>query len=294
MKYFIIQHENQLGPYSIEDLGLAKIDKNTLVWYEGLLDWTKASELEELKDIFVSNAKIPPPIPESEKKAPPTPPNSSKSNNIPPQKNFISVSKKTNYLPYIGGAILLIFLICLAFRPNYSKNDSYSNAEDNLKNVSAEREFDESTNSNQNNSSNENSSSQDNLYSNNNSNYSPKVNKPQEKTEYELQEELKDKEEKKPLKYLNVDYKLEYKVFTGEDKITGNVYNTATVADFTNVEIEITYSNSFDVFLGSEIYYLDGIVNADNYTQFSTKVKSPSGTKKIGLKVISATKVSYD
>ena len=290
MKYFIIQHDTQLGPYSLEDLKLALIDRNTLIWHEGLSDWTKASDLDELKEIFVSNAKMPPPIPETEKKVPPPPPNSSKSNNIPPQKKFISVSKKPNYLPYIGGAILLLAILFFVSRQRNSSNRDYNNLENNSNSEFSEnKEFDESETNNLGESNSSENSTQESSY-----NSSPTVNKPREKSEYELREDLKAKEEKKPLKYLNVDYKLEYKVFTGEDKITGNVYNTATVADFTNVEIEITYSNSFDVFLGSEIYYLDGIVNADNYTQFSTKVKSPSGTKKIGLKVISATKVSYD
>ena len=291
MKYFIIQHENQLGPYSIEDLSLAKIDKNTLVWHEGLSDWTKAAELDELNELFVSKAKMPPPMPETEKKVPPPPPNSStKSNYIPPKKEFTSKLQKPNYLLYIGGAILLLAILFFVSRQRNSSNRDYNNLKNNSNSEFSEnKEFDESETNNIGESNSSENSSQESSY-----NSSPNVNKPREKSEYELREDLKAKEEKKPLKYLNVDYKLEYKVFTGEDKITGNVYNTATVADFTNVEIEITCSNSFDVFLGSEIFYLDGIVNADNYTQFSTKVKSPSGTKKIGLKVISATKVSYD
>lgn len=67
-KFYIHNGEEQEGPFRIEELIEKKIQRNTEVWYEGISDWKKAYEIDELKGIFVS---IPPPI---NKKAKPVPP----------------------------------------------------------------------------------------------------------------------------------------------------------------------------------------------------------------------------
>jgi hypothetical protein len=58
-EYYISNGTNQLGPYNLEDLKRQNITPNTLVWYEGLEEWKKINEVEELKE-FVN--KLPPPI----------------------------------------------------------------------------------------------------------------------------------------------------------------------------------------------------------------------------------------
>ena len=55
--YFYSDGENQLGPFSLENLKTKSISKESLIWHDELDDWTKASDLEELKDMF----KISPP-----------------------------------------------------------------------------------------------------------------------------------------------------------------------------------------------------------------------------------------
>lgn len=72
MEYYYLKNRFRYGPVKFEDLKSKDIKKDTLVWYEGLKDWTKAEEIKELKELF---KVTPPPIP-----PPPIPP--------PPKKEF--------------------------------------------------------------------------------------------------------------------------------------------------------------------------------------------------------------
>ena len=62
-QYYYLDGQQQFGPLSKEELQGKNITKETLVWYEGLSEWTKAGELEDLADLF-PNIPTPPPIPE--------------------------------------------------------------------------------------------------------------------------------------------------------------------------------------------------------------------------------------
>ena len=68
-KFYIFINEEQIGPFSIDELKHHIISKDTKVWYEGLGDWKNAFEIEELKSILIS---IPPPVSSFTSK-PPTP-----------------------------------------------------------------------------------------------------------------------------------------------------------------------------------------------------------------------------
>ncbi|MDD2745276.1 MAG: DUF4339 domain-containing protein [Candidatus Gracilibacteria bacterium] len=59
-KYFYIKEEKKLGPFDFEELKSAEIKRDTLVWVQGIKDWTKASEVSELSELFIH---LPPPIP---------------------------------------------------------------------------------------------------------------------------------------------------------------------------------------------------------------------------------------
>lgn len=58
-QYYIHVKNEQLGPFNYEELKIQKITKETKVWFEGLDEWTNASEIEPLKPLLIS---IPPPI----------------------------------------------------------------------------------------------------------------------------------------------------------------------------------------------------------------------------------------
>jgi uncharacterized membrane protein YhaH (DUF805 family) len=58
-KYFYSDGNERKGPFSFEELKNENISKETLIWFEGLNDWTSAKYILELEDIF---RLMPPPI----------------------------------------------------------------------------------------------------------------------------------------------------------------------------------------------------------------------------------------
>ena len=56
--YFYIKNNKEQGPFSLDELKEKTINHSTLVWTEGLSDWIKASDLDEIKYVIVS--KLPP------------------------------------------------------------------------------------------------------------------------------------------------------------------------------------------------------------------------------------------
>lgn len=63
-KYFYSDGKEKHGPLSLDELKQEDISKHTLIWFEGLDDWTPAGELDELKPILELQ---PPPILNEEK-----------------------------------------------------------------------------------------------------------------------------------------------------------------------------------------------------------------------------------
>jgi len=62
-KYFYSNGTEKQGPFSFDELKTENITQETLIWFEGLEDWTVAYEIEELNEIF---ELIPPPVIENE------------------------------------------------------------------------------------------------------------------------------------------------------------------------------------------------------------------------------------
>ncbi len=73
--FFIADNGKQRGPFTLDEMLNQKITRETLVWTEGLDNWTKAEHVSLLKDVLRST---PPPIPNTDQKsntqqAPPPP-----------------------------------------------------------------------------------------------------------------------------------------------------------------------------------------------------------------------------
>ena len=66
MKYFIVENNKQSGPFSIYELKDKGITSETLVWAEGMTDWTPAWKVDELRACLFNtkDASTPPPLPE--------------------------------------------------------------------------------------------------------------------------------------------------------------------------------------------------------------------------------------
>lgn len=61
-QFFYAHNHQQYGPCTLQELQTKNITPETLVWYDGLTDWTPAGKLAVLKDMFSST---PPVIPTS-------------------------------------------------------------------------------------------------------------------------------------------------------------------------------------------------------------------------------------
>lgn len=58
-KYFYSDGKEKQGPFFFEELKNENINKETLIWFEGIEDWIPAKEIKELEEIL---QLIPPPI----------------------------------------------------------------------------------------------------------------------------------------------------------------------------------------------------------------------------------------
>ena len=58
-KYFIYNGSEQIGPFTLEELALKGVNKDTPIWYEGIANWTTAGQVDELKGQF-GQVKPPP------------------------------------------------------------------------------------------------------------------------------------------------------------------------------------------------------------------------------------------
>ena len=54
MRYFIQNGDEADGPFLLEEIKSRNITRDTMIWHDGLYQWTKACELLELVDLFES------------------------------------------------------------------------------------------------------------------------------------------------------------------------------------------------------------------------------------------------
>jgi tetratricopeptide (TPR) repeat protein len=60
-QYYYADNNQQLGPFTIDELKTKRLKKSTLLWTEGMKDWTIGHDINELKNILISE---PPPLPQ--------------------------------------------------------------------------------------------------------------------------------------------------------------------------------------------------------------------------------------
>ncbi len=106
-KYYLHDGKENIGPFDLDELKSKGIKKDTIVWCEGMQDWTSAGVIDELKNIVLVT---PPPI---TKKA---------EINLPPV-----LKPKTNWFRWFGKMLLitLLFVVAIGLISSYfeSKND---------------------------------------------------------------------------------------------------------------------------------------------------------------------------
>lgn len=124
--YFLHDGHQQIGSFTIEELKLKNITKDTNVWTEGMEKWDKAGNITDIKSLFTST---PPPFIEvvkeekTEQKTPPPLQNtvSSNANNAPENKTVAPVKKKSNAALWISISVFVVLLGCAALYFAYSR-----------------------------------------------------------------------------------------------------------------------------------------------------------------------------
>ena len=67
--YYIVENNQQAGPFTFEQLAARGITPETNVWTEGMTNWTPASQVSELQTLFAKPAPQPAPQPEPQASA---------------------------------------------------------------------------------------------------------------------------------------------------------------------------------------------------------------------------------
>lgn len=234
-KYHYSDGDNQYGPLTIEELKDKKIAKDTMVWYEGLDNWVKASDVDELKELFKST---PPPINvKTEQKSNPA------VTKVKPKKNKTGLT-----IGLIGGVIAIALIIFFVTNNNQSNNGGNNNGSDTY-----------------NSSSNKsNSTNQENTYT-----------PPKKKTEEELKRELANTECATPVKYLKMNnkdltgvYKNALSMKFNGFKVKFNVHNTATIVTFKNVKCRVTLSSNSGSTILSKNFTVHEFIRAGSYVSY--------------------------
>lgn len=134
-EYYFSDGENQFGPFTLDELKNQKITKDSLIWYEGLDNWIKANEIENLKTLFKAT---PPPLQKIQTpkvEIPVIPPPIKSLNDTFKSKPFVekeireevkaSKQKLDNVAKYILGIFGFIILCFMIYRYGFnSKSDS--------------------------------------------------------------------------------------------------------------------------------------------------------------------------
>lgn len=264
-KYYLIVDEIQKGPFSVEELKDFDLNKNDLIWFEDLEDWTPLEKIDELSSLI---KKVPPPI---------------KSNVVSPppiNKEVKTIEKESfvqKYKWYVLGSVGLIVLLIIA--------------------ISTQNK--DSLNEQSNSSSTTNNTS---LIDSTASISTPDASEKKELSPDELREQLLNKEQNNPLEYLSVSGSMkENKVKTQNGTmfrsskwekdgyiLEGYIGNSATIASFKDVKINVSFiSNTGSVIKETDFIIYD-YVPATNGITYKQKIYAPEGTVNYEVSIVSA------
>lgn len=62
MKYYIVENNQAIGPFEVEELVARSIKPTDLVWCEGMSQWTSVSEVAEIMDVMNAGSQTIPPV----------------------------------------------------------------------------------------------------------------------------------------------------------------------------------------------------------------------------------------
>lgn len=252
-KYYLIIDEIQKGPFSIEELKEFDLNKNDLIWFEDLQDWMPLEKIEELSSLI---KKVPPPI--KPKLVSPPPLNKEVKTN---EESFIQKNKW-----YVLGVVGLIVLLMIAIS---TQNKDSINEQSNSSSIVTNSSLIDSTT--------------------NTSNFD--APKKKELSPDELREQLLNKEQSNPLKYLTINGSMtenKVKVQNGtmfrsskwkKDGyiLEGYIGNSASIASFKDIKIVVSFvSSTGSIIEETDFIVYDYVPSTDGIT-YKKKIYAPEG-----------------
>jgi hypothetical protein len=100
---------------------------------------------------------------------------------------------------------------------------------------------------------------------------------------------IEQEEQQNPSQFLEAGGNYRTNFLGDKMKVSGYVQSTATVANFKDIVIRVTFYTRTDTEIKSENYTLYEFVNAGKRVNFQWKLAAPSNCEKLGWDVISAT-----
>lgn len=252
MVYFYIENNEQKGPFNLEEMQKLSIKKDTLIWHEGLDDWTEAQNIKGFESFIFST--MPPKIPVTSKEPPKFQDSSTKVSQE--SKPVVKKSKKLKNVVLLSSIAIVLFIGIYLFVNSNTSNgfndeNSFTNEGDTYLDNSSGNEKE--------------------------SNYSysnGQQQKPQNQrqlTEEEIRVNLYNKEVSNPVNYLTVSGS--YRVnLAANTVIEGNIYNNASIAGFKNINITAKFYSKTDVLLGEESFLVMDFISPNGKLAFKSKI----------------------
>lgn len=261
-KYYLIVDDIQKGPFTLEELKSFELDKNRLVWFEELEDWTPIEKVRELSHII---KRVPPP---------------------PPVSTYIKTKEKNSFFNqykwyFMGGLVLLLLLIIAIFTQNKAQTSSKEPFSSEQKSPVEENNI----------QINPSTQTKD---------FEP-IEK-REMSPSELRQQLLEKEKTNPLNYLSINGSMsENKVKTkhgtmfrsSEWKVDGYILegyitNTATIATFKDITVRISFISSTGSTINNTDFVVYDFVPANDGISYKEKIYPPEGTVTYEVSILRA------
>ncbi len=256
-KYYLHDGDQQTGPFALEELEQTSLSSTTMVWYKGLDDWQEAATIEELLPIInhtvvphaLEEDVLPPPFKGTRK--PETP------DKVPafrPVKGQTAAQvaddmPRRHHKSSSGLLKILVAFVLLGLLGATIYNVQ--------KYRSNRISLDETV--------------------------------VEEPTYEEQVLSIEDQEKAAPRKFLKASGTYKEMVFTGKFKIDGTITNTATVAKFRKVIIEVSFYTSKNKYISAERFTIDDSFPAGSTKEFKLKLDPPKGAENCKWKAVGAT-----
>lgn len=120
-KYFYLVGDEKLGPFTKDELKDKNLNRDSRIWYYGLEEWTKLSDIVELKEIFNS---LPPELTTRKHHVDKKIVTSQKIENITPAKE-VPKNKNNNNIKWIIIGLVTLIIVLLIYKSFENQTDSH-------------------------------------------------------------------------------------------------------------------------------------------------------------------------